>query len=425
VLREQLQEFRWIADNTPDTPYFLLVDNNSSPAVVAAHKSTLDSIDASPTQMLHFTSNLQETFVEKLLSAISKDAFDVSRLRELLLPKGISYGRGPNIATLVAISLDCLSTHRRDSDNYHDPSRPHKWPIELELLTIGRDIAEASLQLPDGVAAGFTNRTIHMAGSVMFGSPTIDRRDLFEAGEGLALQFQRLGRPNVTFEELRKEAREYLIEEPRTRYDSDFISVHESARIEMGNCAFHRTAFLMLPEMPTGILGCDYMLKDLIWRLKRPAVFHSRKLLHLYDLDRDQGLHDEQAVDYAIRNVQYIQVGRIWQVHGSRMAAEPDRFETAGRFDVDEYAASFMQASVESMEVVSDVRQAAADIYERSAAVAPREVKPRLLTVSRRLKELGELVDSQVHQAVEDFTYLAKAWPALTNAASEIPAVER
>lgn len=413
---EQLLESRWVAESQSGQPIFLLIDSSDA-ETSAKHDKTIRDNLPSGVRGVHLTQSRQDAFVGLLTAELSsQDRADATRL---LLPAGISYGRGPNLAALVAVSADCTTVHRRDSDGYHDPSRSADWPVELELRALGEPYS-AFLDLLQSPAAGpqFRTTRIELAGSGMFGSPTIDRRDLFETSEQLGVQLQALGRPGVDLEEVRVEARRYLIQEPRTRYSTDFFSLEESARVEMGNVGIVASALTLIPEMPTGIIGCDYMVKDLLWRLGRPEVFHSRKLLHLFDAVRDTAdSRTETQLDYVIRDVQYLQFGRVHSLVGKQMSQSLEMFEAKGHFLPSNYAEQFRQAAIDAKEEMRRVRTGAVKIYAEAAKLAHSGISEKFARVSERLQERGEAIDREVVDSVNEFARLIDLWPALLDAA--------
>ncbi|MFZ0666137.1 MAG: DUF6271 family protein [Acidimicrobiales bacterium] len=396
-----------------------VIEHNLSEDLSDKHKQILLRLQQeSGIRTLQMTGAKRRVFVDHTLSRLPPSlGADHDRLRSILLPAGISYGSGPDLAFLLAINLGCDFVHRRDSDVYLDEHRPDALPIELELGAIGKSIKDLKLvaEPPEGVLEKRDTR-VRLVGTSTFGALTLDRRDLFAAGEEYAVAFQQLGRPGVERHIVREEAVSYLQEEPSTRYDTDFYELDEDGRVEMEACCFWE-AFRFLPEMTTDIMGCDYMIKDALWQAGLLSIFHSRKLRHRYEQARADQTDLDFAVNYSLRDVQYIQIGRIWQEQ-ARIIRDGSRplFDDTG-FHADVYAEAFDAASERCGAVLEEVRKGAQSVYESAAAAASGPLASRLRAVAEALEKAGTGLDRHVVEAVSDFTFLVRAWPSLISAA--------
>jgi hypothetical protein len=417
VIDEQLQEARWLSNVGNERAIFCLIDNSADDSVVRRHHGFLVARRPKGVQVLHLTRVAQQAIVDQLLAHPNLASHDAVRLRRLLLPDGVSYGRGPNLAALTAAALGASSIHRRDSDEYRDADRSTQFLVEMETKAINQLLEDVDPQ-PRGDLSEYVGPVV-MVGTSMFGAPPIDRRDLFGAGVEFEIDFQELGRPGVPREQVRSEALDYLVEEPQLKYSDDFFDADAPDRVEMGCSCTSSVLFTLLPEMTSGILGTDYMQRDLGWRLKLPILFQSRKVQHIYDEARD-GFRDVAAhLDYAVRDIQYIQLGRIWQRHGEQLeGTEFPLRDGTGKFDPDTYSNSFRAAAAASRAELVRVREGATRVYAAAAQASTGAIADRLASVAGFLQESGAAVDSAVVAAIDDYAYLVSSWQALVAAAS-------
>ena len=418
---DRFQELAWASEQKNLNVTFCLIEHAVSAKISGHHREILQNYADRGVSIIHLTEPIQRTMVKTLLSNERLSAFDRGRLSELLLPTGVSYGRGPNLASLLAAGLNCSSIHRRDSDVYIDPLRPNSWPLELELGAIAVEPSEINTLVVRNLDDPTIERgaTTKVVGTGTFGAATIDRRDLFSAGLEFAVAFQQLGRPGVPVEDVTSEAIGYLIEEPKIRYDEDFYEIDIDARVEMEACCLSELQNF-LPEMPTDVLGCDYMVKDLAWRIGQPILFHSRKMEHRYDPSRELYVDVQAAVDYAVRDLQYIQMGRIWRQQGTRMQEDLSQFWDDSQLNADAYAASFREFANSSTAELVRVRTGAQKVYQDASRAVEGSIASRLAATAETIASLGSQIDQHVVSAVDDFAYLVEAWRGLAASADTL-----
>ena len=334
-------------------------------------------------------------------------------MRQLLLPSSLSYGAGPNIAYLASANLSCQTVHRRDSDVFLDPLRSDAYPIELELRAIGNRVGEVVSGYDDmhRPIAGSDDR-VCAVGTGTFGAPTADRRDLIAAGYKYLVAFQQLGRPGILEEQVRTEALNSFIREPMTRYNDDFYEIDVNSKVEMECCCLSWIT-RVIPEMPTAIPGCDYMGLNVAKQTGHLALFHSRKQQHAYDATR---AYSPPSVDYCLRDLQYIQIGRLCSFHNPRIRANPRAFLDGEQSVRQNYVSSFRRACAESKSELSRVRLGAIHVYNAASNDAPPVVARRLRRISNEIARQGEVLDEGVIMAVQNFLLLVEAWPELVAA---------
>jgi hypothetical protein len=422
----QYAQEAFFADNHQSEGATLAIIEHGLPAeVTEAHRVALTAAaDTYPVRTLLFSERQKELFVERILRIAydETDNDECERLRRLLLPSGRSYGAGPNVAYLLSAALSCDVVHRRDSDVYLDKSRLDHLPVELELAGIGCMVDQVSVPVRDEEGApirSFPSDPAVVVGTSTFGAPTFDRRDLFAAGSEFIVRFQSLGRPGVPLQEVEAEAMGYLVNESNTRYDEDFFILDDSGRVEMESCCLTEVISYM-PEMPTDILGCDYMAKDIAWQTAQPILYHSRKMEHVFDGSRLQMTDQKELCAYALRDLRYIQMGRVWRVNNQRIRDDVLRFFDGSQFYEAEYALNFRSAASQARKTLQAVREGALLIYADAAkAVKSHGARERLVAVANAIQEEGHDFDEVVVNAIDDFTFLVEKWKMLRSAALE------
>jgi Family of unknown function (DUF6271) len=421
-LRQLVREAEWAATEGKMTAVTVcLIEHRLAPEMSGYHGELLRDLRRNhSSRVLHIDQATKSLFVDRLLIGLGETSAKQARLRTLLLPEGISYGAGPNLAYLIGQSLRVELIHRRDSDVFLDPSRPNAYPIELELLGMYASPNDLPLRV-EGLSARFFEYSglPAVVGTSTFGDTTFDRRDLFTAGSDFLVRYQQLGRPGISHEEVLREATEYLVESPKEFFDTDFFILDEPGRIEMEACCL-RDVFRVLPEMPTDILGCDYLSKDIAWQVDWPSLYHSRKMRHVYDPERFAMSDDDQLVEYYIRDLKYILMGRIWSAHNERVRKSPSTFVSGRLLMAQAYAESFVQASEDSSNELTSIRKKMVSVFEDSASKAQGGSGRRLRRVADYLHEHGSSVEQDVHLAVSDFAFLIQHWSVLGSVARDL-----
>lgn len=407
-LKDRFAEALWVETETDRQAILCLVEHTVTPVISRRHDELLThSSSRERISVLHLTKSKATSFVVRLLERIASSATR-NHLHTLLLPDGVSYGAGPNLAYLLGAALRCQAIHRRDSDVYLDRERGGAYPIELELRAMDEHLGFIS-PAPEGSEQFAPTQTVSAVGTNTFGSATIDRRDLLDSGINHLVAYQSLGRPGVAVDRVHAEAFNSLVEEPERRYTDDFFAIDNSGRIEMESCCLSWITRLV-PEMPTDILGCDYMPLNVAKQTGHVALYHSRKMRHEYDSDR---AGSPPSLAYSIRDLQYMQIGRLCSYHNPRIRKDPNRFMLNQQFDSAAYAGSFREACNEAESELARVRLEAGDVYRSAAEAAPEEIGVRLRRIATEIDRLGEQIDLAVIKAVRDFADLVEAWPAL------------
>jgi Family of unknown function (DUF6271) len=393
---ESVQTELKFARHVGETMLFLLIEHNLSDADSWSHARSLGSIDSA--NVIHLTSALKREWIRQIVNRLRVGPEASGLLMALLVPQCTSYGQGPNLAYLAARSFGAQVVHRRDSD----VTLPHADRTAVEMEVRGGSLAATD---------------IYVVGTGTFGDPTFDRRDLLAAGLEFLLDYQCLGNPNISRTQVRAEALDYLVDEPRRYYDDDFIVQDMDWQVEMEVCAIGRM-FELVPEMPTcDMLGSDYMVKDVAYRTGCPILFHSRKWEHRYEGSRRFRARDSDLVSYYLRDLRYLQFGRIWHEHWER---RPIGYWTTTTFSPEEFGRVFVEAALDIAPEVADVRLGAARVYQDAAESAGGLAGQRRSTVAQILRREGNRFDKVVLDAARNYALLIEYWPSLMDAAESV-----
>ncbi len=421
AMRDILRECRWANEQVPMSTIFCLIENDLDREVSSTHRGVLEAeAPGDDLPWVHLDEERCAEFVDAVLDQVDGETPVRKRLRGLLLPSGVSYGRGPNLASLLSAALGCSLTHRRDSDVYIDEQRPDAMPIELELAVAGlslADLAHTVERLDEFNPA--PKAAVRLVGTSSSGAAPFDRRDLIAAGQDFLVRFQCLGRPGADRDAVAREALDYFVREPAMTYNDDFLEIDIDNRIEMQSCCFSGVQ-AVLPEIPTDIIGCDYMAKDLVWRCGEGLVFHSRKGRHKYSPDRDAQTDLQAQVDYVLRDVEYLQFGRIWQIHSNNLASYWAAHRGLESFDAAVYTESFAAAAKAGAAELNEVRIGASEVFASAAGASTKPLATRLQAVADAIDTAGTALDSHVQAAVDDFCYLVPRWGLLMEAAAQV-----
>lgn len=420
AIRDSLRECRWANQHTPGSTMFCVIENDLDSEVSLLHRTTLETEAAGDgTAWVHLDEGRCGRLVDLVLEGVDADGVVKERLRSLLLPSGTSYGRGPNLASLLGATIGSRLTHRRDSDIFLDEG-PDTMPIALELAVAGLPLADLSdtVRRMDEFDAA-PDAAVCLVGTDSIGAAPFDRRDLIAAGPDFLVDFQALGRPAADRDTVASEALDYFLRGPSSRYDEDFLEIDIDNQIEMQSCCFTRVQ-AVLPENPTDIIGCDYMGKDLIWRCGEGLVYHSRKEHHRYSPERQAQRDIKAHVDYVLRDVEYLQFGRIWQIHSRNLCRYWESHRGLGSFDAAVYTASFEAAADEGAQELVEVRIGAAEVFTAAAQATEGYLQTRLRAVAEAIRAAGPAMDAHVRAAVDDYCFLVPKWPLLIDAAVQV-----
>jgi Family of unknown function (DUF6271) len=367
----------------------------------------------------HVTVDAFERFLGALLHRhLRASRGEALYLAYLLQPLGTAYGAGPNKAALAGAALGATVLHRRDSDTLPPSSHDMvRFPGELEIEAIGKPLRDVALR---GDGSTDAHELVRIVASAYQGDPPHDRRTLFDAGVEFAREIERLGSPDASDEELNESIKEYFLDEPQRSYDDDFLELDMTGRTEMGvSCLYG--VWRELPEMPLqDTLGCDYMQKNLSYKLRRPVVFHSRKVRHTYESTRS-ARRAQVAVEYAMRDLRYLLLWRVWVAHNRNIEARPQAFlSPAGVLSNEAYADSFERARSDAdRDALVEVITGFARVHEAAAKTAQGALADLLSATSAAAQRAGEKLIDEVLRGIDDFCFLVRAWPRLIDAAQQ------
>lgn len=331
-------------------------------------------------------------------------------LLSALVKPGGSYGAGPNKASLIAAGLRCVTVHRRDSD---------------QLPTVDRLHQQSSLRVEiSGLTGGFASPQRAPAacvGSSLTGQPTRDRRDLRACGDDLADQLDRLSHldeQQIRFPRL-------IITDPPVRISVGGIdAVDDNGRVEMGIAAIH-TVHEWIPEMPAvGILGSDYFQKGLLYQLALPVLYHPLTAHHVYEAHRELQGSDTQLAFYAVAELRYAVLRRIWNEFNQNLMAERSSLTPppGGQLDGGRYADILRGTVSAQRDAVEALPDRFVDVYRTALGRVTDDIELRR-RLERRITLLEAHADTAVDYVVASFheyAALSAAWARIVEAAREV-----
>ncbi|WP_157594487.1 DUF6271 family protein [Streptosporangium amethystogenes] len=396
-----LDESLFLARRYGEEIPFLLVE--SFPADwIPEHAELLGRLSVERSaRAFHLTPEGRRAYVRALVEAAADEPADRDRLERLLIPEGVSYGAGPNIAALVAVALDAQVLLRRDSDTRPMPrGEVLAFPGELELRALA-------------------GQGVYFVASTYVGDPPLDRRDLLSAGPEFVRRIEREIKPGLSDREIDELLREYLVDEPARGYDSDFVTPDRPGSVEMGvSCV--KEIFRTVPEMPlTEMLGSDFIQRNLLLAVGYPVLFHSRKVYHRYDETRRGRSDFSGAVRYAVRDLRYLLFWRIWSELAARVAARPEDFwRPPGEIDAERFGAAARQAVARQTPSLPGIAAEFGAAHLAAAAETGGDIAARLNAIGTAALDGADRHVAEVVDGFADYCFLLEHWPALVAAAS-------
>jgi Family of unknown function (DUF6271) len=394
---------------------FLLVEQPSRASYTDLHRNALaNAAQAEQVSFLQLTSRAWTVFAQRLVASAKGDAQVVEALAMLDTTKR-AYGVAPSKAYLVAAALGVRIIHRRDSDHLpdHDQDGQVRFPGVLEAAAVGRSLQDIGLS-EDGV-----EQEVLFAGSSMLGEPPVDRRSLIAAGVEHLYAIEQLAHPDRPRQQVEDRVNHYYFDEPRERIDGDAYRLDTTGSTEIGISCL-KDIFRELPELPMSqTLGTDYMVKNLLYQLGRPVVFHTRKMLHRYDGQRT-AKGQATAVAYALSDLRFLLLRRLLAMHNRNIRSRPDIFTSAGgSLIADQYAANLERVIRESGTYFRPLVDQFSAVY-REATGGPRDAADVNRAIALATKEQGDALVVQMQAGLGEYARLVRAWPSAVASAEAV-----
>jgi Family of unknown function (DUF6271) len=418
TVRQNLREAEALQTLTGDEVVYAVIEHWDAP-FVSLHAGVLEELAAAcAVRVEHVTRPRWELLLTRLVERVRLAEPVAARLCRLLHPTSVAYGAGPNKAALLAFAVSAEILHRRDSDHLvaRQPDGAPRYPSVLEASAIGRradTVTTRSWPKPE-----MGELPVLLVASSMSGDPAHDRRDLFETRPDLVAELHELtGAPREPAAQLAAVTR-YFRDEWDIDYAEDFVEPDLTGRGEVGvSCV--RTLFEWLPEMPIAdTLGCDYLQKNLTYQMELPIAFHSRKMIHRYDVTRTEpGL--DTAIDYALRDARYVLLRHVWvRANDLLRANRTSVLDGLRAADSSDYIAAFETARRADESYLHDVARRYSDIHARGARLAAGDRAARLRAIATASADHAARLVEDVLSGVDDFVFLTALWPRLRAAAS-------
>ncbi|HET8683393.1 MAG TPA: DUF6271 family protein, partial [Micromonosporaceae bacterium] len=375
------------------SPCHVAVIEHREAAYLREHAGLLREAASGPlgAAVLHVTPALWRAFLDAVLHRTALPEADRCRVRALFPSPTVAYGAGPNKAALLAASLAARFLHRRDSDQVPDVRDGQPcYPYVLEVAAAGRTVAETATRWPlrngqpdqrHAAAPAAPAATVSLTGSGLVGDVSLDRRDLTDVAPELAAQVHALALPEVPLEQLRSRLHAKYQQGPQVRHAADFFELDTTGSTEMGNsCMVDR--FLELPEMPAPeTLATDYTVKNLLYQVGSPVLYHSRKMVHTYEQGRRVPT-PLAAARYALRDLRYLILRRVRTDLNREVVASPGRFVDAGGVvDGPAFAARYAEHLDRLLPTLHEIPARYGAIYAQATACAAGDAAARLSAI--------------------------------------------
>lgn len=409
-----------------DAPcWFALIEHWDAPYVREHAHLLRRTASARGDRILHVTPSMWTAFLAEVLRRTSLRAGEREKITSMHLPRVTAYGVGPNKAALLAASANVGYLHRRDSDQVPD-TRDGKpcIPCEPEVWATGRTVADVAnrWQVDDTSTLDDEQHAakVHLTGSALIGDVSLDRRDLDEVDPSLSARVHALAVPDASLEQLVSRLQTKYQRDPNVRYDTDFFQVDTTGSTEMGISCI-ADCFLHLPEMPMReTLATDYTIKNLLYQLGSPVLFHSRKMIHVYE-DQRRVPDERAAARYALRDLRYMILRRVRADLNSEIKANPGRIvDRQGIIDGAEFAARYADHLDAVLPEIKDIPGRYAAVYAEAASRAAGTAALRLAAAHDAVIQAGDEPVTTVIEGIRDFRWLAERWTTLINAAAEV-----
>lgn len=414
AISRYLLECKYIQEYTGEETFFLLIESNDFPC--ANSNSLVLKRNKTDVNIIDFTLDKQNLFLERLLSNCKEiTAKDKARLLSLLQPQGVCYGAGPNKAALLAAALNISVLHRRDSDTIPCTFKgENKYPSKLECDYI--------LSNHNSELYKYNGDIVYFIGSNYLGEAPIDYEELMEISPEYVYRIKKLENPSRSLESIVSRVHEYF-SSPNETYDGvDIVKDDITGLSEMGNCCV-AGMFLHLPEMPMkNILGCDYMQKNVLYRLNYPILYHNRKVDHAYTDERDTKQDIQQFIDYNLRDVRFKLIMRIRNRHNAILKKKQDiLISEENILNIDVYVDGFVEAIKDvPSSVLASMIDELVTVY-REIGQHGNEYKYRKYSaLADELSLSKEFLISDIYSGIDDYCYLIKHWKALIDATSQV-----
>ncbi|EST34528.1 DUF6271 family protein [Streptomyces roseochromogenus] len=390
----------------------LLILDSSEARTRAEHARTVAALRPVPHVTVHHLDEYAQRIF--LLRTIERAGLpDPDRLLHLMLPPAVSYGACTNRAFLLAAALGCASLHRRDSDStYQLHAGQLVFPVHHELPYLGRPATEAAGGVTrTDLTPELLHRPVSLAGASFIGELSVDIGEIRRLDEDVYYDVVSLWAPADWPEDLKRD----LVEESFTGAgtapftgDHSTLTLVDPMRVDMCNIAFDRTVYERIPLPPaTDTIGSDYFLLHLIHDARLPGILHNRHIANFHTPERrtDTGFpaYQRRFVKFLLSMLYFHDVY--------------DRMEAEGAGLLDERHRVRADRIVELLRESKDLDRTENIWRLDRVDMAYRKLGGRYATFADRLAEERNRLLDEVEADIEDYAYLAQAWPALIEAA--------
>lgn len=215
---------------------------------------------------------------------------DVSYISDLLLIKGIDYGKMYNLLYICAISFYADVIHRRDSDCSLESIEIDDYPISMEIRYIKKSIVDVLSELEIHKQDVFNvDEKVCIVGGDYAGNWNLDLHELKQYDPDVVKKVLRLS--NIPENDIEIENSNNYIEKKYKKPNGKAVLANTfdfeyNVMPECGNICIYEI-FRYVPNFigQYGI-GYDYFTYFIAYLYRVPIIFHKNKIFHIHDKQR-------------------------------------------------------------------------------------------------------------------------------------------
>ncbi|WP_340679935.1 DUF6271 family protein [Paraglaciecola sp.] len=408
------QEARYAAEEYNISVCLLIIDT-SSEADTATNLIAVNELDTIfNVEVKHVDNKQQKQYFNTLFAALA--LVEQTKLLDLMLPQGVSYGACTNRAFLLAATLGCDSVHRRDSDcHYQVVNEQIIFPIHQELLSLGKtanSVNDASITKQ--LSTSQQSLPVAMVAASFIGEMSVDINEIKQLNPAIYSDIVSLWAEQGSS----KKQQDLLVEQSFKGAENSVFTTDQARLgqvdpmlVDMCNISFFgiHQAVPLPPAKDT--IGSDYFLIHLVYHAQLPSVVHNRHIENYYTPERrtDDGFikYQRRFVKFLLSMPYFHNAYQLMSQAGTEKLLNDNN--TLDNAQVCHLIESTLALNNEHCHYVFD------EIIKNYQLLAGRYQQ-----LADILSQEKEALINQAQSDMKDYYYLAKLWPQLINLAKQL-----
>ncbi|GKX31033.1 hypothetical protein SH1V18_35130 [Vallitalea longa] len=308
IVNEQL----FVEENYLDVAMKYIVIDSSPRDVSKNNRKLMNKMreNLKNNNIYYFDTDKINTIYKEIVRALNIE--NKEEILQLLINNELSYGLAANRLSLIASLFHADYLHRRDSDVYLQKldNRQLVKPIEIEMKYLGKKISE----IDEGIYGKENypeDETIYMVGGGYKGNWAVDFEDLARTKMEALVKLLHLVKPLLSYDDVKEIVKKRFILGSKEMYKKDNVLFTTDNYIEAGNFSLYKI-FKYIPFSPAiETSGTDYLYHALLGNLRKPMLYHNRRVIHGYTPDRKGA---EQTCMYHLRLAMYRCLSRYYML---------------------------------------------------------------------------------------------------------------